>query len=48
MALEICKDRGKIVIVGAVEMEFPWSEMYMKEIQVLVARLWTRQLRSGI
>src|SRR5687768_13767823 len=40
MALEICKDRGKIVIVGAVEMEFPWSEMYMKEIQVLMSRAY--------
>ena len=38
MALEICRDRGKIVIVGAVEMNFPWQEMYMKEIQVLMSR----------
>src|SRR5262245_10392432 len=25
MALEICRDRGTIVIVGAVEMSFPWN-----------------------
>jgi predicted dehydrogenase/threonine dehydrogenase-like Zn-dependent dehydrogenase len=40
MALEICRDRGKIVIVGAVEMNFPWQEMYMKEIQVLMSRAY--------
>jgi NADPH:quinone reductase-like Zn-dependent oxidoreductase len=28
MALEICRDRGRLVIVGAVEMNFPWQEMY--------------------
>lgn len=40
LALDICRDRGKIVIVGAVEMEFPWSEMYMKEIQLLMSRAY--------
>ena len=40
MALDICRDRGKIVIVGAVEMEFPWSDMYMKEIKVLMSRAY--------
>lgn len=40
MALEICRDRGKIVIVGAVEMEFPWSDMYMKEIKLLMSRAY--------
>ncbi len=40
LALEICRDRGKIVIVGAVEMEFPWSEMYMKEIKLLMSRAY--------
>jgi predicted dehydrogenase/threonine dehydrogenase-like Zn-dependent dehydrogenase len=40
MALEICRDRGKIVIVGAVEMNFPWQDMYMKEIQVLMSRAY--------
>jgi predicted dehydrogenase/threonine dehydrogenase-like Zn-dependent dehydrogenase len=40
LALELCRDRGKIVIVGAVEMEFPWSEMYMKEIKLLMSRAY--------
>jgi predicted dehydrogenase/threonine dehydrogenase-like Zn-dependent dehydrogenase len=40
LALEICRDRGTIVIVGAVEMEFPWSEMYMKEIKLLMSRAY--------
>ncbi len=40
LALEICRDRGSIVIVGAVEMNFPWSEMYMKEIKLLMSRAY--------
>jgi predicted dehydrogenase/threonine dehydrogenase-like Zn-dependent dehydrogenase len=40
LALDISRDRGKIVIVGAVEMEFPWSEMYMKEIKLLMSRAY--------
>src|SRR5262245_4574566 len=40
LALDICRDRGKIVIVGAVEMEFPWGDMYMKEIKVLMSRAY--------
>lgn len=40
LALELCRDRGRIVIVGAVEMQFPWSEMYMKEIKVLMSRAY--------
>lgn len=39
-ALEICRDRGRIVVVGAVEMSFPWAEMYIKEIQLLMARAY--------
>ena len=39
-ALKICRDRGKIVIVGAVEMAFPWNDMYLKEIQLLMARAY--------
>jgi predicted dehydrogenase/threonine dehydrogenase-like Zn-dependent dehydrogenase len=39
-ALKICRDRGKIVIVGAVEMSFPWNDMYLKEIQLLMARAY--------
>ena len=40
LALEICRDRGRIVIVGAVEMNFPWSEMYLKEIKLLMSRAY--------
>ena len=39
-ALELCRDRGKIVIVGAVGMEFPWYNAYLKEIQVLMSRAY--------
>ena len=40
LALDICRDRGSIVIVGAVEMSFPWAEMYMKEIRLLMSRAY--------
>ncbi|MGI8897486.1 MAG: bi-domain-containing oxidoreductase [Pyrinomonadaceae bacterium] len=39
-ALELCCDRGRIVVVGAVEMSFPWGEMYMKEIQLFMSRAY--------
>ena len=39
-ALQICKERGRMVIVGAVEMSFPWDEMYMKEIQLFMSRAY--------
>jgi predicted dehydrogenase/threonine dehydrogenase-like Zn-dependent dehydrogenase len=39
-ALQICRDRGRIVVVGAVEMSFPWLEMYLKEIQLFMARAY--------
>jgi len=40
LALRLCRDRGRIVVVGAVEMSFPWIEMYMKEIQIFMARAY--------
>ena len=40
LAVEICRDRGRIVDVGAVELTFPWYEMYRKEIQLLMARAY--------
>src|ERR1044072_144646 len=40
LALEICRDRGAIVIVGAVELSFPWNEMYLKEIRLLMSRAY--------
>src|SRR5256885_12275998 len=39
-AVEICRDRGRIVVVGAVEMNFPWNEMYLKEIQLFMSRAY--------
>ena len=39
-ALDICRDRGRIVVVGAVELEFPWNEMYLKEIQLFMSRAY--------
>src|SRR5438445_2150041 len=39
-ALEICRDRGRLVIVGAVELSFPWQEMYRKEIQLFMSRAY--------
>ncbi len=39
-AVEICRDRGRIVDVGAVELAFPWYEMYLKEIQFYMARAY--------
>jgi predicted dehydrogenase/threonine dehydrogenase-like Zn-dependent dehydrogenase len=40
LALEICRDRGRIVVVGAVELSFPWQEMYLKEIKLLMSRAY--------
>lgn len=39
-AIQMCRDRGRIVVVGAVEMSFPWNDMYMKEIQLLMSRAY--------
>lgn len=39
-ALEICRERGRIVVVGAVELNFPWEAMYLKEIQLLMSRAY--------
>ena len=39
-AVEICADRGRIVDVGAVELSFPWYDMYRKEIQFYMARAY--------
>jgi predicted dehydrogenase len=39
-ALDVCADRGRLVIVGAVPLEFPWHEMYMKEIKLFMSRAY--------
>lgn len=38
--LRLCRDRGRLIVVGAVEMSFPWGEMYMKEIELRMARAY--------
>jgi predicted dehydrogenase/threonine dehydrogenase-like Zn-dependent dehydrogenase len=40
VAVSICRDRGRIVDVGAVELSFPWHEAYLKEIQILMSRAY--------
>ena len=40
MAVDICRDRGRIVDVGAVELNFPWYESYLKEIRIYMARAY--------
>ena len=39
-AIQICRERGRIVVVGAVEMSFPWNDMYLKEIQLFMSRAY--------
>jgi predicted dehydrogenase/threonine dehydrogenase-like Zn-dependent dehydrogenase len=39
-ALAMTRDRGRLVVVGAVELTFPWLEMYLKEIQLNMARAY--------
>jgi predicted dehydrogenase/threonine dehydrogenase-like Zn-dependent dehydrogenase len=40
LALDLCRERGRIIVVGAVEMSFPWEQMYLKEVQLLMARAY--------
>lgn len=40
LAIDLCRDRGKIVVVGAVQMAFDWYQAYMKEMQVLFSRAY--------
>jgi len=39
-AVEICRDRGRIVDVGNVDLSFPWDVMYKKEIRLFMARAY--------
>jgi predicted dehydrogenase/threonine dehydrogenase-like Zn-dependent dehydrogenase len=39
-AVEICRDRGRIIDVGHVDLSFPWDEMYKKEIRLFMARAY--------
>ena len=40
LALNLTRDRGRIVVVGAVDLHFPWLEMYLKEIQLFMSRAY--------
>ncbi len=40
LALDLCRDRGRIVIVGAVEVAVPWEAAYKKEISILMSRAY--------
>jgi predicted dehydrogenase len=40
LALALTRDRGRIVVVGAVDLHFPWLEMYLKEITLNMARAY--------
>jgi predicted dehydrogenase len=39
-AVKICRDRGAIVMVGAVPLEIPRDEMYIKELRLLMSRAY--------
>jgi predicted dehydrogenase/threonine dehydrogenase-like Zn-dependent dehydrogenase len=39
-ALSAVRDRGRIVVVGAVDVSFPWNEMYLKEVQLFMSRAY--------
>jgi predicted dehydrogenase len=39
-AIKMCRDRGRLVIVGAVPLELPRDEMYIKEIQLNMSRAY--------
>jgi predicted dehydrogenase/threonine dehydrogenase-like Zn-dependent dehydrogenase len=38
--LELVRDRGRLVVVGAVDIRLPWLEMYLKEVRLLMARAY--------
>lgn len=37
-AVAISRDRGRIVVVGAVNLDVPWEAFYMKELDLVVSR----------
>ncbi len=39
-AVKICRDRGRIVVVGAMPLDIPRDEMYIKELQLLMSRAY--------
>jgi threonine dehydrogenase-like Zn-dependent dehydrogenase len=47
LALRLCRERGKVVVVGAVEMNLSRDLMYVKEIDVVVSRAYGRGYDPG-
>lgn len=39
-AIRMCRDRGRLVIVGVMPLEMPQGEMYMKELKLFMARAY--------
>src|SRR4030095_8579069 len=39
-AIKICRDRGRLVMVGAMPLDLPRDEMYIKELQLLMSRAY--------
>ncbi|MBO0724626.1 MAG: bi-domain-containing oxidoreductase [Blastocatellia bacterium] len=39
-AVRLCRDRGRIVIVGGVQLDIPRDEMYVKDLKLLMARAY--------
>lgn len=39
-AIKMCRDRGRLVIVGIMPLEMPHAEMYMKELKLFMARAY--------
>jgi predicted dehydrogenase len=39
-AVKICRDRGRVVVVGAMPLDIPRDEMYIKELQLLMSRAY--------
>jgi predicted dehydrogenase/threonine dehydrogenase-like Zn-dependent dehydrogenase len=39
-AIRMCRDRGRLVIVGAVPLDLPRAEMYAKELQLFMSRAY--------
>jgi predicted dehydrogenase len=38
--VQMCRDRGRLVIVGAVPLDLPRDQMYIKELRLLMARAY--------
>jgi predicted dehydrogenase/threonine dehydrogenase-like Zn-dependent dehydrogenase len=39
-AVKMCRDRGRVVVVGNVPLDLPQAEMYIKEIKLMMARAY--------